>query len=47
MAAGGREGKKVELFKIARACNMADLLTKYLGRATLDRHVTNLGLRDA
>ncbi len=39
--------KKVELFKIAGACNMADLLTKHLGRAALDRHVTNLGLRDA
>ncbi len=39
--------KKVELFKIAGSCNMADLLTKHLGCATLGRHVTNFGLSDA
>ena len=41
------KNKKVGLFKIAGVYNMADLLTKHLGRATLDRHVSNLGLRDA
>ncbi len=39
--------KKVELFKIAGMYNMADLLTKHLGRATRVRHVTSLGLRNA
>ena len=39
--------KKKKLFKIAGMYNMADLLTKHLGRATLDRHATNLCLRYA
>ncbi len=41
------KNKKVELSKIAGMYNMSDLLTKHLGGTTLDRHVTNLGLRDA
>ncbi len=41
------KNKEVGLFKIAGLYNMADLSTKHLGRTTLDRHVTNIGLRDA
>ena len=41
------KGKEVELNKIAGDYNMADLLTKHLSRAVLDRHVAALGLRDA
>ena len=39
--------KTIELCKIAGATNMADLMTKHLPRAMLDRHAANLGLRDA
>jgi hypothetical protein len=39
--------KMIELSKSAGAINMADLLTKHLTRAVLDRHAANLGLRDA
>ena len=41
------KGKEVELNKIAGENNMADLLTKHLSRAVLDRHVAALGLSDA
>ena len=39
--------KEVELNKIAGEENMADLLTKHLSRAVLDRHVAAIGLKDA
>ena len=40
-------GKEVELNKIAGDGKMADLLTKHLSRAVLDRHVAAIGLKDA
>ncbi len=39
--------KMIEMSKIAGAINMADLLTKHLTHAVLDRHSANLGFRDA
>ena len=44
---GAVKEKRVELIKVAGTENMADILTKHLPRASLDRHLANLGLRDA
>ena len=41
------KNKEVELNKIAGEENMADLLTKHLSRAVLDRHVAAIGFKDA
>ena len=39
----GVRDKQVEFYKIAGEVNMADLLTKHLSRAVLDRHVAAIG----
>jgi hypothetical protein len=41
------KNKEVELNKIAGEENMADLLTKHLSRAVLERHVAAIGFKDA
>ncbi len=38
--------ERIELSKVACAENPADLLTKHLTRASEDRHLPTLGLRD-